>query len=98
MPPVAHEGVLPKQPPDPGELGHCRILHCTPGLHQDFYTPRGRTRWPRGVVFVPLFEIFAPFGDRVTLETGKGTVVLRDLSGADEFVGLVLARPRRPER
>ena len=38
------------------------------------------------LVLLPLFEVFAPFGDRIKVVTRRGTLVLRDLSDADEFM------------
>jgi hypothetical protein len=47
--------------------------------------------WMICVVFIPLvvlpvIEVFAPFGDRFKIKTRQGTLVLRDLRDADEFM------------
>lgn len=44
------------------------------------------------LLVVPVLEVFAPFGDRVKIVARGRTLVLRDLSEADEFVRLVAAR------
>lgn len=38
------------------------------------------------VIVVPVLEVFAPFGDRITVITRRGRFVFRDLRGADEFM------------
>jgi hypothetical protein len=53
--------------------------------------------WILCFVFVPLLvlpvlEVFAPFGDRFKIVTGRGTLVLRDLRDADEFMRQVQQR------
>lgn len=48
--------------------------------------------------FVPLIEVFAPFGDRVTIISRGRRLVLRDLRDADEFVRLVSAHKQVVER
>ena len=44
------------------------------------------------LVIIPVLEVFAPFGDRIKVVTRRGSLVLRDLSDADEFVRLVSER------
>jgi hypothetical protein len=50
------------------------------------------------LLVVPLLEVFAPFGDRVKIVARGRTLVLRDLSEADEFVRLVASRKPVLER
>ncbi|HXX93071.1 MAG TPA: hypothetical protein VEN81_05525 [Planctomycetota bacterium] len=50
------------------------------------------------LLVVPLLEIFAPFGDRITITSDRGKLVLRDMAEADEFVRLISARMRVEER
>jgi hypothetical protein len=48
------------------------------------------------LLLIPILEVFAPFGDRIKVVTRHGSLVLRDLSDADEFVSIV--SERRPPR
>jgi hypothetical protein len=42
------------------------------------------------LLLLPLLEVFAPFGDRIRIVTRRrGSLVLRDLRDADEFVGRI---------
>jgi hypothetical protein len=38
------------------------------------------------LVVVPVLEVFVPFGDRIRIRTRRRTLLLRDLSDADEFL------------
>jgi hypothetical protein len=38
------------------------------------------------LIVIPVLEVFAPFGDRFRIVTRKGTLVLRDLRDADDFM------------
>jgi hypothetical protein len=38
---------------------------------------------------LPVQEVFIPFGDLIKIRTGKGTLVSRDLSDADEFMSRI---------
>jgi hypothetical protein len=44
------------------------------------------------LLVIPVLEVFAPFGDRITVITRRGRFVLRDLRDADEFVRRVQQR------
>jgi hypothetical protein len=44
------------------------------------------------LLILPLLEVFAPFGDRIRIQSRRGTLVLRDLSDADEFMAAVAQR------
>jgi len=45
------------------------------------------------LVILPVLEVFAPFGDRITIRTrGMRSLVLRDLRDADEFLRAVELR------
>lgn len=44
------------------------------------------------LIVVPLLEVFAPFGDRFKIHTRRGTLVLRDLRDADDFMRQVEQR------
>ena len=44
------------------------------------------------LIVIPVLEVFAPFGDRFKIITKKGTLVLRDLRDADDFMQQVQAR------
>lgn len=44
------------------------------------------------LIFIPILEVFAPFGDRITVVTRRGRIVLRDLRDADEFEQQVRSR------
>jgi hypothetical protein len=46
------------------------------------------------LVILPALEVFVPFGDRIKIVTRRGTLVLRDLSDADDFMARVGRRPR----
>lgn len=46
------------------------------------------------LLVIPLLEVFAPFGDRISIVTRRGTLVLRDLRDADAFLAEV--RPHLP--
>lgn len=51
------------------------------------------------LIVIPLLEVFAPFGDRITVTTrSSGRLVLRDLSDADEFMRRVAAYRPTSER
>jgi hypothetical protein len=50
------------------------------------------------LVVLPVLEVFAPFGDRIKIHTRRGTLVLRDLRDADEFMRLVALRRPVTER
>jgi len=50
------------------------------------------------LVILPVLEVFAPFGDRIKIHTRRGTLVLRDLRNADEFMAAVSARRPVVER
>ena len=41
------------------------------------------------LVIIPVLEVFVPFGDRIRIRTGRRTLLLRDLSDADEFVAAI---------
>jgi hypothetical protein len=41
---------------------------------------------------LPVLEVFAPFGDRIRIVTRRGSIVLHDLSDADEFMRVVAHR------
>jgi hypothetical protein len=44
------------------------------------------------LLIIPVLEVFTPFGDRIKVVTRRGSLVLRDLRDADEFVRLVSER------
>jgi hypothetical protein len=44
------------------------------------------------LIVVPVLEVFAPLGDRFKIVTRKGTLVLRDLREADDFMRQVEQR------
>jgi len=44
------------------------------------------------LILLPVLEVFAPFGDRFKIVTRKGTLVLRDLRDADDFMRQVEQR------
>jgi len=50
------------------------------------------------LIVIPVLEVFAPFGDRFKIVTRKGTLVLRDLRDADEFMSAVAQRKPVSER
>jgi hypothetical protein len=50
------------------------------------------------LLVIPVLEVFAPFGDRIKIITRRGTLVLRDLRNADEFVAAVAQRRPVAER
>lgn len=50
------------------------------------------------LMLLPLLEVFAPFGDRIRIVTRRGTLVLRDLRDADEFMRAVALRRPVSER
>jgi len=50
------------------------------------------------LVIVPVLEIFAPFGDRITIVAGDRRLVLRDLRDAPGFIQAVAPRVRVYER
>lgn len=46
------------------------------------------------VVFMPLLEVWLPFGDRISIRHRNGTLILRDLRDADEFLEAVFKEVR----
>lgn len=44
------------------------------------------------LIVIPVLEVFAPFGDRFKIVAKKGTLVLRDLRDADDFMHQVEQR------
>lgn len=44
------------------------------------------------LIVIPVLEVFAPFGDRIKIVTRKGSLALRDLREADEFLRAVELR------
>jgi hypothetical protein len=50
------------------------------------------------LLIIPLLEVLAPFGDRITISTRGGRLVLRDLRESDDFVRAVSHRVRVVER
>lgn len=46
------------------------------------------------LIVIPVLEVFAPFGDRFRILTRRGTLVLRDLRDADDFMRQVRQRAR----
>jgi hypothetical protein len=50
------------------------------------------------LLLLPVVEVFAPFGDRITIVTRRGSLVLRDLRDADEFMSAVAQRRPVTER
>jgi hypothetical protein len=47
------------------------------------------------LIIIPVLEVFAPLGDRITIVAGRRGLLLRDLRDADAFLDEV--RPRVPE-
>ncbi|MBI3856286.1 MAG: hypothetical protein HY293_11410 [Planctomycetes bacterium] len=50
------------------------------------------------LLLLPLAEVFAPFGDRIRIKTRTGSLLLRDLREADEFLHAVALRRPITER
>lgn len=50
------------------------------------------------LVIIPVLEVFAPFGDRITITAGGRKLVLRDLRDADRFLMAVSRKVRVLER
>jgi hypothetical protein len=46
------------------------------------------------LVILPVLEVFTPFGDVIKIRMGRRTLVLRDLSDADEFMAKIGERVR----
>jgi hypothetical protein len=46
------------------------------------------------LLVIPVMEVFVPFGDRITIRTRGRTLVLHDLSDADEFMAKIGSRVR----
>ena len=103
--PVLRRGSGPAQAPDfnPGDAvgntGGCIDFGCFTGLSEFFIgvvivIAFAFAVWVICFVFVPLviipvLEVFIPFGDLIKIRTGKRTLVLRDLSDADEFMSKI---------
>jgi len=79
-----------------GNAGGCVDFGCVTGLGEFFIgvlivVAFAFAIWVIAFVFIPLviipvLEVFIPFGDLIKIRTGKRTLVLRDLSDADEFM------------
>lgn len=79
-----------------GNAGGCVDFGCFTGLGEFFIgvlivVAFAFAVWVICFVFVPLIiipvlEVFIPFGDLIRIRTGRRTLVLRDLSDADEFM------------
>jgi hypothetical protein len=88
---------------DPGDLasstGGCMDIGCFSSLSEIFIVillivAVAFAVWVIAFVFIPLviipvLEVFVPFGDRIRIRTGRRTLLLRDLSDADEFVAAI---------
>jgi hypothetical protein len=87
-----------------GNAGGCVDFGCLAGVGELFIgvlliVALAFAVWVVFFVFVPLviitvLEVFIPFGDLIKIRTGKRTLVLRDLSDADEFMSTVGAHVR----
>lgn len=108
--PLLRSGSGPAQAPgfDAGEVlrntGGCVDPGCITGLGEFFVAVLivvafAFAVWFIVFVFVPLviipvLEVFVPFGDVIRVRARGGTLVLRDLSAADEFMPKVRERVR----
>ncbi len=100
--PVLRRCSGPAQAPDfntgdvMGNAGGCVDFGCFTGLSELFIgvlivVAFAFAVWVIAFVFVPLviipvLEVFIPFGDLIKIRTRKRTLILRDLSDADEFM------------